>query len=120
MTSGRHAVFVAWHEHRFTLQCCRDLLALHSRVLASHPGLAGLALYRQIVATHVGGDLATAEQVLQQAEESYSVWPTPRSLSFRDVVHYLAASALVASQPGKHWVSGDIQHIVQASIPHEL
>lgn len=110
----------AWREKRFTCECCHRLLKLHAEVLARHPALAGWPLYKQIVVQHVGGDLDGAEVLLQRAQESFASWPVSRDLIFRDVVHYLAVSELLARHSDTPWLQASVGRSVEAAIPRHL
>jgi hypothetical protein len=67
-----------------------------------------------------GGDLAAADAVLENAEQSFTIWPVNRALKFSDVVHCLAASEVLASSRGSRWIHADIKRVVASSIPHDL
>lgn len=110
----------AWREKRFATRMCSDLLRLHRIVLGRQPLLRGRALYREIVAAYNGGDFAHANAVLESAEQSFAIWPVERPLRFADVVHYLAASEFLATQPGGRWIHANMKRIVAARIPHDL
>jgi hypothetical protein len=94
-------VLTAWRERRFAAECCRELMRVHRVVAASHSHVAGVELYRLVVAAHVGGDPAVTEALLDRAQESDALWPAPRALTFRDVVHYLAVSGFWALHRGR-------------------
>jgi YHS domain-containing protein len=111
---------LAWREKRFAARTCSDLLKLHKIVAARHPGLTGPALYREVIAAHSGGDRAHADAVLENAEQSFAIWPVPRALKFADVVHYVAASELLTTAGGRRWIHADMKRIVAARIPHDL
>jgi hypothetical protein len=89
-------------------------------VSAGSPQLTGRALYRQIVAARNGGDFAAADTVLAAAEQSFATWPADRPLRFGDVVHFLAASELLASHGLGRWIHADLKRIVAARIPRSL
>jgi hypothetical protein len=110
----------AWRERRFASACCRDLLKLHQALLAREPGLAGTALYRQLVMTRSGGDAGAADQLLQRAEESFANWPVTRALGLRDLVHYIAVSEYLATHGGSPWMHANIKRVVDAAIPSRL
>ena len=117
---GFFTFMAAWSERRFAAECCRELLKLHQVVSASHSDLAGVALYRLVVAAHVGSDLTVAESLLQRAQESYALWPVQRALTFRDVAHYLAVSGYWALHRGRRWICSDIRRVIDSSIPKHL
>lgn len=110
----------AWRERRFAAGCCRELMSLHREVSSGHPASAGVELYRLIVAAHVGGDAGMAATLLERAQESYALWPVPRALTFRDVVHYLAVSGYWAMHHGQRWIRSDIRRVIDASVPRHL
>jgi|GEM_PF-1543056 len=111
------AFWVRWRERRFAVRCCDELLRLYETAAASHPGLSGRELYRLVVTTHCGGDIATVQSVLQRAEESYALWPVSRELTFRDVVHYLAVSGYWDEHEGERWILSDLKPVIDAAIP---
>lgn len=111
---------MAWRERRFAASCAREMLALQRQLAAQQPQVRGRALYRRIVAARLSCDDAAADEVLQRAEQSFAIWPVPRTLCYRDVVHYIAVSRFIAAHPGAHWVYADMKHIVDRVIPHDL
>ena len=117
---GAFTFVSAWRERRFAAGCCRELLALHQATAARHAQVKGVALYRLVVAAHVGGDAAAADLLLRRARESYALWPEPRALTFRDVAHYLSVSGYWALHRGRRWVCSDIRRVVDTLIPHHL
>ena len=112
--------FAAWRERRFAAEYCRLLMSVHQKVAASHADLAGLELYRLVVAAHIGCDPSLTDALLHRAQESYAMWPVPRELTFRDVVHYLAVSGYWALHDGQRWICSDVRRVVEASIPRHL
>jgi hypothetical protein len=117
---GPYRLLAAWRERRFAAICCRRLLALLKRVAAAQPGLQGAALYRQVVAQHLGGDVTAAARVIDGAEASYAIWPVSRALTFRDVVHYLAVTGYCHAQGGHAAISSDVRPMIDAVIPTDL
>ena len=56
------------------------------------------------------------DDVLHGARVSYANWPEERELSFRDVVHYLAATHLT----GRHGTVGsDIRPVINRHLPSQ-
>jgi transposase-like protein len=86
------ASLVSPRESRYVAAITRELLKLHWIVSASHPGLARRDIYRRIVMVRSGADEDEANLLLRRAEQSFATWPTPRELTFADVVHYIAVS----------------------------
>ncbi|MDH4059277.1 MAG: hypothetical protein OEU94_00545 [Aquincola sp.] len=117
---GLLSFFAAWSERRYATKCCRELMQLHEAVSARHPGAAGLELYKLIVLARLGGDAALAQQVLGRAAESYALWPVPRALTFRDVVHYLTVSGYLDVNHGRRWICSDVRRFIDSAIPKHL
>lgn len=109
-----------WHERRFTVRRCRELLHLLHQVAEQHPGLSGLPLYRQLLAAHLAGDAASVEAALARAEESFARWPVSRELQFRDVAHYLSVAEYLALHTGRPHLQSDIRRVVDETIPGDL
>jgi hypothetical protein len=91
------ASVVSPSETRHAIQTCRDLLKLFWIVSASHPGRSPREIYRKVVMARAGATEEDAESVLVRAEQSFASWPAERTLTFGDVVHYLAVSEYLAS-----------------------
>jgi hypothetical protein len=109
-----------WGERRFAKRVSRELLGLYGTVSAKHPRLRGRDLYREVVIARKQTGPASAEALLDQAEESYAMWPTPRSLMFRDVVHFIAVSEFLASHRDTPWIQTNVRRQVESLIPHNL
>ncbi len=107
-------------ERRHAGAVSRQLLKLHSFVAERHPDLKGRALYRQIVMVRSGADIASAERMLNRAEQSFAQWPAQRELTFADVVHCLAVEEFFAAHGETHWTHADMGRVVAANIPNEL
>jgi hypothetical protein len=107
-------------EARFATRVSDDLLALHRAVVTRHPGLRGRDLYRKIVIARTQTDPASAEVLLDQAEESFAAWPAERPLRFSDVVHAIAISEFLASHDGASWIRANMGRVIQARIPRDL
>jgi len=109
-----------WGERRFAKRVSRELLELYRSVSAKHARLRGRDLYREVVMARKRASPASAEALLEQAEESYAMWPTPRALMFRDVVHFIAVSEFLASHGDTPWIQTNVRHEVESLIPHNL
>jgi YHS domain-containing protein len=107
-------------EQRFVRRVSRELLDLYRTVSARNARLQGRDLYREIVIARKGADAGTAETLLDQAEESYALWPTPRALTFCDVVHFIAVSEFLASHDDTPWIHENVRHEVDLLVPHNL
>ena len=90
-----------WRERRYVVRRCRELLALAEQMRAAEPGLAGLPLYRRIVAQELGGDEQAVERTLHLAEDNFTTWPVSRALTLRDVAHHIAVSEYFAAHVGQ-------------------
>jgi hypothetical protein len=109
-----------WRERRFARRVSRELLKLYRTVAAGHPGLKGRDLYRKIVALRLHGDPASAEALIDQAEESFAAWPVARAVKFCDVVHFIVVSEFLASRGSSPWIHVNIGSEVASQIPHDL
>ena len=109
-----------WRQRHHAAAVSRQLLKLHSFVAERHPDLKGRALYRQIVMVRSGADIATAERMLNRAEQSFAQWPAQRDLTFADVVHCLAVEEFFAAHGETHWTQAHMGRVVAAKIPDEL
>jgi hypothetical protein len=111
---------LSWREGRHATRTSRELLALYRSVSAEHPELASREQYKLMVMARNGCDAASANDVLECAEESFAAWPSRRNLTLCDVVHYLAVNEFLALHDGKHWIHSDTSHMVSSRIPHNL
>jgi len=114
------AGLLPWREQRFARCVSRELLELYRTVSGRHARLRGRDLYREIVIAHKQADPDSADALLDQAEESYASWPTPRALTFCDVVHFIAVSEFLASHGETPWIQADMRREVQSLIPRNL
>jgi hypothetical protein len=114
------AGFFPWRERRFARRVSRDLLKLYRIISASQPGLRGPDLYRKVVMAYTRADAASADTVINQAEESFAAWPVQRELKFCDVVHFIAVSEFLASHGNSPWIHANVGREVASQIPHNL
>jgi hypothetical protein len=110
----------AWRERRFAAALCDELLCSYRVVVEMHPDLARPEVYRQVIAAHTGGDSRSVAATIERAQESFATWPVERSLTLRDVAHYLAVSEFLQTQQGAHWIHANLKHVVDSTIPHGL
>jgi transposase-like protein len=114
-------LFSGWQEKHHAARTSRELLKLHQKVAAAHPGLEKQQLYRLIVMARGGSTPAAADEVLARAAESFAVWPVPRPLTFRDLVHYLAVSEYLASHhEAGDWTRENLGRVVASLVPDNL
>jgi hypothetical protein len=109
-----------WHEHQQVARISREMLHLHDTARAAWPDLRGRDLYAAMLALRQPAPAASPEELLRRAEESYASWPVERPLTLRDVVHYLAASELLAEHGCPAWTQGALRPLVGARIPADL
>ncbi len=114
------SLLLAWRERRFVAGVCRDMLRLYADAVAHQPGSPGPALYHRILAARHGGSTVLADAILERAGESFAQWPSPRALTFRDVVHYVAILEYIAANRGARWIHADLKRLVNDSIPRAL
>lgn len=112
--------FALWRQRRHAAGVSLELLKLLRFVAQRNPGLRGRMLYRRIVMLRLHADQATADRLLECAEESFASWPTPRDLKFADVVHWLAIEEFLAAHPGVRWTQAQIGRVVARRIPRQL
>jgi hypothetical protein len=114
------ASLLPWREQRFARCVSRKLLKLYQTVSGNHARLRGRDLYREIVIAHKRADRDSADALLDQAQESYATWPSPRTLRFCDVVHFIVVSEFLASHSDTPWIQTDMRRKVESLIPHNL
>lgn len=110
----------SWLEARYAAKTSREMVRLYRQVSGRNPGLSGRPLYREVVIARTGWDIATADALLDHAQDSFASWPAETELAFRDVVHYLAVSDFLASHVGSHWVRANMGRVVSSYVPHDL
>lgn len=113
-------LLVGWRERHHATRVSKEMLRLYASIAATHPGLAKIEIYRQVVAARTLRPLSAADEVLSHAEESFATWPVPRNLTFRDVVHYLAVSEYLASADGAPWTRQNLGRVVADLVPDGL
>jgi transposase-like protein len=114
-------LFTGWQEKHHAARTSRELLKLHQKVAAAHPGLEKHELYRHIVMARLGATPEAAEEVLARAAESFAVWPVQRPLTFRDLVHYLAVSDYLGSHhEAGDWTRENLGRVVASLVPDHL
>ncbi len=113
------ASLYSWRESRYASQTSRELLKLFWIVAASHPGVTRRQIYRKVVMARTGANAEDAEALLVRAEQSFTMWPSDRALTFSDVVHYLAVSEFLAFD-GRVGTRINMGRLVAGRIPQEL
>ena len=117
---GLLAGLAPWRERRFARCVARELVELYRTVSVRHPRLRGRDLYREIVIARKRIDPESANALLDEAEESYATWPTVRTLTFCDVVQFIAVSEFLASHGDTAWIQADMRREVRSEIPRNL
>jgi hypothetical protein len=107
-------------ERRQARRVCVEVLRLYHQVERELPQLTGSARYAEVVARRIESDLKVAQAVLERAAASFAEWPLARHLTFRDVVHYLAALECLNDNPQAVGLRIQLPHIVAAHIPQHL
>ena len=109
-------VVEVWRERLFVARHCRRLRTLCIKIRTLNPALQGAALYEQVVQQHLGVTGAAAVRVVDLAAKSFASWPAPRSVTFRDVAHYLASTHLLER---RGWIAADVRRVVNRRLPAE-
>jgi hypothetical protein len=117
---ARIAALLPGYEQRFARRVSRQLLDLHRSVSARNKRLWGRDLYRQIVIAREGVDAASADALLDRAEQSYARWPASRALMFRDVVHMITVSEFLASHGESPWIHENLRQEIDALVAKHL
>ena len=114
-------LFVGWRERHHAARTSRQLLKLHRKLAAAHPGLSKQQLYRLIVMARLGSTAQAADAVLSRAAESFATWPVERALTFRDVVHYLAVSDYLGADAAlAQWTRENLGRVVAEFVPDTM
>ncbi len=114
------AFLVPLQQRRFARRVSRELLALYHAQRARGGALPARDLYREIVSVRMRVDVVGAEALLDRAEESFASWPTPRALTFNDVVHLIVILEFRATYGGTPWIRANLAQVVTGEIPHHL
>ncbi len=117
---GLFSFLVPLQHRSFARRVCDELLELYRIESLLRPQAPPRELYRIVVGSHMKVDAVAAEDLLNQAEESFSGWPTPRPVSFSDVAHMVVIAEIQARFGCKPWFEADLGHLVAARIPHDL
>jgi hypothetical protein len=89
LTEYSRRLFGARAERRYAKEASVQLLELYRQERHEHPEFNSRALYKHVVAQHLGPQAGRAGELVRRAEKSFTDWPADRELKFRDVVHYL-------------------------------
>lgn len=71
---------------------CREALWLYRQIETEMPEATHVARYARVIEKRTGADPSAVQRALRCAEESFAMWPVERTLTFRDVVTYLAVT----------------------------
>lgn len=88
-----------FQERRYAKRMSVDLLHAYEIIRPMHRELSGEALYERVIAHERMPHLESAREIIRLAKESFAQRPAERSLTFRDVVSYLAISTYLDSEP---------------------
>ena len=96
------------------------MLKSHSAVSAGNPGLAGEALYREVLLHANLVDPSDIDEIIWQAEDSIDEWTTHSTtgLGLRQIAHFVALSQYRAA--GNVGTVVSFREIVYSLIPADL
>ncbi len=114
--SNLPAALQGWLDRLRAARESRRLRKLYVQQKETHAGVSGEALYVRVVQSYLGVGSERAQEIVDMAAESYATWPTPRSVTFRDVAHYLV-SMQISERQG--WVEGEIRSSVHSRMPSQ-
>jgi hypothetical protein len=107
-------------ERSFAKRVSRELMKLYMIARAGRPDLRGRDLYRRVVRMRLNLDEHKSEALLDEAEESFANWRTPRRLKFLDVVHMIVITEYLELHGNARWIRADLRGVLKAQIPHHL
>jgi hypothetical protein len=107
-------------ERRFVKRASREMLELFWSERREHPELTGPPLYEAVVARRLGPESTNAREIVQRAEESFADWPVERSLTFRDVVHYVVFEEYLRTFSARDGARTRMGAMVARIIPKEI
>jgi hypothetical protein len=105
-----------FQEQRFARRVAREIVRLRDAIATANPALQGRSLLRLVVVMRCRVDPPAAEKLLLEAEESFAIWPTPRELTFGDVVHLIAFKEFHAEFGKTRWINANMGQIVAAEL----
>lgn len=111
---------LTWRERQYAARVCKELLALYRAAAADHPELARQQLYQRVVMQRSGCDSATAQAILESAQEGYADWPACHELTLCDLAHYLSATEFLAAHQGEQWIHSNLAPVIALHLPLEL
>jgi hypothetical protein len=112
---------MGWRERRYAARASRELVELFHAFARANPDLPRREIYARVVMVRQRTTAEKAEEVLARASESFASWPSQRTLTFRDVVHYLAVSEfLEANEDEVVSTRENFGRLVMHSVPHDL
>lgn len=111
---------LALQERRYAKQASIELLALYRALLLEFHTYLETDIYRALVMRRSGCSASEANITLQRAFESYALWPSQRSLTLCDVIHYIAVSEFLATHTSEVGIRSNMGQVVTSRIPHEL
>ena len=123
-TQRLKALFLArlkrFEERRFAERVCSESLAALRAVRATHPALAGDALYEAVIAKRVSLDAANAHAILWRIHASVEDWENDRKTKFIDVVKYMIVSEYLGQEALESGMTIDLGAFLTQRIDPQL
>ncbi|MDH5621876.1 MAG: hypothetical protein OEY74_07325 [Gammaproteobacteria bacterium] len=113
-------MFAVARETRFAKGIIKRLLKSHKTISAKNPGLAGSALYKEVLLHSRLVSAGDIDKVLSQSEDSADEWTSKARdrLHFRQVVHFVVMSLHAAA--GNEGAVASFRGIVYSLVPEDL
>jgi hypothetical protein len=101
-----------WHAWRRSRQLCH----WYRLTQRDESELSGRSLYIQIMRRRSALSLEAANDLVNQAEESYCEWPRKRPLRYRDLVSYIVIYDLIR-EGARGGVGANVARVVARVVP---
>jgi hypothetical protein len=105
-----------FQEQHFARRVAREILDVRRQIEQARPGLADMEMLRLVVMLRCKVDPYGAHKLIREAEESFASWPTPRELSFGDVVHLIAIKEFRAEFGKAKWINANMGQIIATEL----
>ena len=115
-----HRTFLGHFEKSFARRASAELLRIYWHERKEHPELSGRDLYQRVVARRLGARHERARDIIRGACDSFTQWPAPRELRFRDVVRFLVFEEYTHSDSTHWWTKTDMGDVVARVIPEDI
>jgi hypothetical protein len=104
-------------ERLFTQKTAASMLRLHRHFELTDPLMARYEIYAQVVMAHLRCNRGEALELLERAETSYANWPSPRELTFCDVVHCVSFCEFTKNFDAQYGTQTDLTSLVASNLP---